>query len=246
MKKYLIQKYKDKTKICKKCSEIKSILNENSAYNTNFSENPNYVDGFCEYCRGCEHNLKLKAKYLRYFDEFLENNHISKVKTCEKCKKTLNLDKFFKFSKVNLFRKNDEFLQSYFTAVLCFECASWERNKLARYWNNLRKGSFRRKREFNLPLEDFKKWYVLQDKKCVYCDLEEGQIQYSEDRMTKNVRRLTIDRINSQKGYTIDNMVLACMRCNSIKSNYFSYDQMKEIAEKYVKNKPQKIGFPIP
>ena len=48
------------------------------------------------------------------------------------------------------------------------------------------------------------------------------------------IRRLTVDRKDNDKGYSLDNMVLACHRCNSIKGDWFSYDEMKEIAEKYM------------
>lgn len=37
-------------------------------------------------------------------------------------------------------------------------------------------------------------------------------------------------------GYVIGNIVLACTRCNSVKNGYLTYEQMKEVAQKYFMN----------
>jgi len=58
--------------------------------------------------------------------------------------------------------------------------------------------------------------------------------------MLNTTIRLTIDRIDNNFGYKINNIVLACGRCNLIKSNFFSSKEMKEIGQKYVKTKWKK------
>ena len=50
----------------------------------------------------------------------------------------------------------------------------------------------------------------------------------------------SIERKENNKGYTKNNIALACFHCNTIKSNFFTAAEMKEIAMKYVNPKWQK------
>jgi len=52
-----------------------------------------------------------------------------------------------------------------------------------------------------------------------------------------NIHRLTIDRIDNKKGYIKGNICLACARCNLIKSNILSFNETREICQRYVKPK---------
>ena len=54
--------------------------------------------------------------------------------------------------------------------------------------------------------------------------------------------RLTIDCKDNSLGYIKDNLILACDRCNFIKSNIFTYEEMLFIGETFVKPKWQ--AFP--
>ena len=54
------------------------------------------------------------------------------------------------------------------------------------------------------------------EKECIYC----GE---------KDWRKLGCDRINNNKPHTKDNVVPCCRRCNTIRSNKFTVDEMKEI-----------------
>jgi hypothetical protein len=51
---------------------------------------------------------------------------------------------------------------------------------------------------------------------CVYCGAAEP---------------IELDRKNNGAGYTPDNIVPACRRCNTIKNAYLTYDQMMIVAE---------------
>jgi hypothetical protein len=48
--------------------------------------------------------------------------------------------------------------------------------------------------------------------KCVYC---------GDD------KRIGCDRIDNNKGHTMDNVVPCCVECNAARNNYFSYAEMK-------------------
>lgn len=58
-----------------------------------------------------------------------------------------------------------------------------------------------------------------------------------DDRIIGYSHRLTVDCKDNYDGYELDNMVLACLRCNYIKSDFLSFEEMKEIAKKYVRPK---------
>jgi len=73
--------------------------------------------------------------------------------------------------------------------------------------------------------EAFVAWYKQQDNLCTYCGQELVR--------SKKMGGLTIDRKDARKGYTEDNIVLSCRRCNTAKGYWFTYEAMKEIARQY-------------
>jgi 5-methylcytosine-specific restriction endonuclease McrA len=79
--------------------------------------------------------------------------------------------------------------------------------------------------------EDFIKWFNQQEQKCFYCGRTLEEIQNDKTQVRKIIRRFQVDRIDNNKGYEIGNIVLACSRCNSIKSDFFTKDEMLKICE---------------
>lgn len=67
--------------------------------------------------------------------------------------------------------------------------------------------------ECDLDLDDVK--YII-DSPCIYCNSKE---------------RIEVDRMNSNKGYTKLNTVPACRRCNTIKNNVVTYEEMMTIVD---------------
>lgn len=102
----------------------------------------------------------------------------------------------------------------------------------------LKRNASKRDMEFSLTREDFSKWWFSQEQKCAYCDIPLERMKVV-NRSKKLARRLSVDRTNNDKGYVMGNLVLACMSCNFIKSNVFTFDEMREIAQKYLKPKWQ-------
>ena len=91
--------------------------------------------------------------------------------------------------------------------------------------------------KIHFSLLEFKEWYNKQSKQCYYCDIKEEDIIKNRELMPRrNIVRLTLDRLDSQGGYKLNNLVLACYRCNLIKGNFFTEKEMLEIG-KIVKNK---------
>jgi hypothetical protein len=93
-----------------------------------------------------------------------------------------------------------------------------------------------RKIKFNLIKEDFISWYNKQEQKCHYCNRILEEINRNKFGRSN---KLTIDRKNNNEGYEINNMVLCCMRCNYIKSDYFTEKEMIQIGQ-IIKNKVTK------
>jgi hypothetical protein len=89
--------------------------------------------------------------------------------------------------------------------------------------------------KLQITQDEFIKWYGKQDKKCIYCDIPEKLIYLLKDKTSYPVTRLTIDRKDNSLPYTINNISLACFRCNNLKKDFFTFKEMREIAQKYIK-----------
>ncbi len=93
-------------------------------------------------------------------------------------------------------------------------------------------------------LKEFRVWYSQKDKKCTYCDIDEHLMPIGFWGNRSKITRLTIDRKNSSKEYKFSNMCFACETCNVLKSNFFTTDEFREIAQKYIKPRWEEIIFP--
>ena len=82
---------------------------------------------------------------------------------------------------------------------------------------------------------DFIDWYTNESRVCVYCGLKEEELDKIKDQFLKGYRRLTVDCKDNKLGYVAGNLVLCCRRCNTLKIDFFTYEQMLEIGERFVK-----------
>jgi len=93
------------------------------------------------------------------------------------------------------------------------------------------------------PLE-YKNWYIKQIKICHFCGNTDQTIRnylkLKDEKITNNQNRLQIERMDSSKGYLLDNLALACSICNTHKSDIISAEDFKEIAELYIAPKIKK------
>lgn len=89
------------------------------------------------------------------------------------------------------------------------------------------KSSARRKgRDVEFTRQEFTEWLGQQSLSCHYC----GQALILGE---KGWSAFSIDRRDNSGGYALDNIVLACKRCNVIKGQWFTEEQMLEIGGKY-------------
>jgi len=94
---------------------------------------------------------------------------------------------------------------------------------------------FRKHHPFYLGRQEFIEWYEEQNKQCVYCDLPEDLVSLLQKHFRSRAQRLTIDCIDGDAGYKLGNIVLSCDRCNTIKGNMFSFEEMRAVGQEYVK-----------
>ena len=87
------------------------------------------------------------------------------------------------------------------------------------YYRHLKKKAKERKRPFLILKQDFIEWLRSQKDICCYC----------EAKLVYNVRESTspsIDRKDNNLGYTLENICLCCLRCNKMKNEFFTYEEM--------------------
>lgn len=153
------------------------------------------------------------------------------MKTCTKCGKELPLSDFGKH------RLTKDGL-----TYRCKECgkkhAKTYRDSPVGIFQNI-KGRIvhREKHKLYFTRNEFIEWWNSHPKICSYCGITQEEFANFQDHYRMKIRRMTIDRKDNNKEYTLDNIVMACHRCNSIKSDWFSYDEMREIADKYMKSR---------
>jgi len=156
------------------------------------------------------------------------------MKTCTKCGRTLPLTSF------NKHRHSPDG-----HAWQCRECGArrgkiWRSSPAGIYTNLKGLQQFHKRKPFLISKEDFIAWYNEEPKQCAYCDILEEDIHLMSD-YYRSEGRLTVDCMDNDKGYILGNIVLACGRCNFLKSNLLSYDEMRHFAQTYIKPKWQAL-----
>ena len=125
-----------------------------------------------------------------------------------------------------------------------------EHDGLWKIWDVIRSHAPRRKnkRDFQITADEFKHFWNTTEDRCYYCgmttatfmEIRDGIKAYTGDNKIINkykrfplsrIGRLTVDRMDNNRGYEIGNLCKACYICNSIKGNMLTADEMKLFAE---------------
>lgn len=103
-------------------------------------------------------------------------------------------------------------------------------DKVRQIWYQFRVRSKKRELAY-CSLEDFREFYDNREHICEYCGMPENICK------AKYGRRIEIDRKDSKKGYIIENLALACYKCNTVKNDILTYEEMKQIGSQYIRPK---------
>jgi len=79
-----------------------------------------------------------------------------------------------------------------------------------------------------------KKLYQRDGKQCHYCGIKEEDVIPIWGKfygLKKRGKCLELDRKDNEKGYDIENCVLACAVCNCAKSDKFTYEEFKKVGD---------------
>jgi len=163
------------------------------------------------------------------------------TKHCKRCDRTLELNRFHKDRKrpdAHAFYCKEcmaEYGRKFrYTAAGLYSNAKGRQNYYATHDVSWAK-------PFEITKDEFVEWHNNQEKVCIYCDIPEKHCKYVRSELGVHGEQLTIDCLDNKKGYVIDNLALACHRCNATKSSYLTSEEMREIAQKYIKPRWQKI-----
>jgi len=136
------------------------------------------------------------------------------MRICKICKKELPENMFpLSRGKYRLYR--------------CKKCLSkreaarnrWKRKiKFSRAWfrrrfDRLKRNAKDRNKKFELSFEEFRHIRTYKNEKCFYCGTFRDPF--------------SIERLDNTKGYNISNCVVACWRCNKMKSKDYSMEEMQ-------------------
>lgn len=83
---------------------------------------------------------------------------------------------------------------------------------------------------FDLTYNEFLKF--VEEKTCHYCNCDILWIPFG-----KKAKRYNLDRKDNSKGYTKDNLVVCCWKCNDLKGNKISYDDFYALGQILLKDK---------
>ncbi len=109
----------------------------------------------------------------------------------------------------------------------------YNRVPAGKYWN-MRGRARHSNIDFNLTQKEFVDWFVTQRLQCHYCETD---LEFGNGGADKSFSGLTVDRKDNERGYEIENICLACRRCNTVKGSWFTEKEMLEIAGRYLTSK---------
>lgn len=185
-------------------------------------------------CRKCN-EIKARNKILNIENDNLkvlaldlsakENNgkHAKYLVQCKRCGK--------------IYSRRASVIKQMLNSFQCENCKHLRLNKplnVLQYksYCSYRSGAKARKLEWKLSEQDF---LDLITKPCTYCGCIPCKKQKVYYNLRKNEYELVngIDRIDSSKGYTLNNCVTCCEQCNKMKLNYSVQDFLSKVREIY-------------
>ena len=200
----------NKTKICTKCHKEKDFTND--FFMRNRSKGSKQSE-----CKQCNKDRKKTQKAKDY------KKDPTTTKYCDQCKTTKSTNEFFGN------KQNTDGCQSY-----CKKCEKERRSKyesnydyyMVTLFSILKYGAKDRDIDVNIIIDDLHDLYKQQDGKCKLTGIELTHIRGQPDKTIDryNAYNISVDRIDSDKAYTKNNIQLVCCIVNLMKRNYSEKD----------------------
>lgn len=208
-------------KICTQCDESK-VLDDYCA-----SKN-NKVDGRNPICRECRSKQRKSSNY---------QPKQTGTKCCSTCKHILDVSKFNKDKSAN------DGLQS--SCRLCqvkrlYKSSSTFDGFINKLFQDI-KGNTKNKAkdiDIQITIQDIKDLYKKQDGKCAMTGIKMTYTTQHDGKSSQHIKNkwnISVDRIDSNKGYTVDNIQLVCAIINRMKMD-FSNDEFISLCDALASN----------
>lgn len=210
-------------KRCNKCESDKAL--------EDFNKNKNKSDGLSSICKSChktyrkEHYQKNKEKVLSQVREYNKNNP-EKIRK-KSGRKYPSICRREGCSNTSYLTKKEAGVgKQRYCSVKCSSLAN-RVSPFRRQFYNIKKGAEVRNKEFNLSIEFLEKLIEDQDHKCAITNIPISVKHITED--TTLYDTASLDRIDSSKGYTEDNVQWVVLGINYMKLNFPEEDLHKTL-----------------
>jgi len=112
---------------------------------------------------------------------------------------------------------------------LCKDCKRFENLKI----NSTRKRKHAKNSALCFTRDEFLEWSKKRLRKCAYCGIRDTDLAAVglKTQIGRDLNAVGVDRLDSSKDYTIDNICLCCFACNKAKGNVFSDGEMRVIGK---------------
>jgi len=218
--KVCVKEYYQKNKENKKEYYQKNKENKKEYNKKYYEENKEKAKEYSKMYR-IENKEKAKESSKKYYQKNKEKNKEHKKEYYQKNKE--NKKEYYQMYRIENKEKVKEYFKKYYE----------ENKENKKEYYQMPQGVFRailnsakkRNLECNMTKEEFIDWYKNQERKCHYCKRSEEET-CKEIVNGRKYGRLSIDRKDNTRGYSLNNIVLACFRCNGIKSNYYTEQEM--------------------
>jgi hypothetical protein len=139
--------------------------------------------------------------------------------------------KWYQKNKIKVRKQHRKYIQSHPEQTKKY-CERYHLNNPERwiYWSLLNRAK-RKTFKIKFTLKEFQAWYSKQKQNCTYCGISQQDWVKTKDSLNSWMKRLQLDRKVPGIDYTLDNIVLACPRCNLTKSDFFDFNNMKKIGK---------------
>lgn len=225
-------------KKCTKCLETKDA--------TEFNKSKSHKGGLSYLCKSC-HSEYRKQHYLRNKDKVIEQVKEYKLNNPDKYSDKNRMNKYSKRAgRINeckcskcdniVYQTNTELLSN--KKTYCSKECRYKDNKSVYYLYlaEIKKRSIKSGKDFNLTEHFIKD--LLENKQKNKCKITSIDIRLFKEKEKKTLHgSASLDRIDSSRGYTEDNVQWVCLGINYMKLNYSDEDLhllLGMIKEKYV------------